>query len=272
MDKDKFDEYKDAHRTEYRIKHALVGISHAIYLGSLYIVVMRLIRYGQEQNNLSYLTAALVSFIIVIIPLLLVRIKTFSSFHEALGRSYLSWQKISWSLVQALFIGILGMSGFTTPPQQEMLMIPPQISQNSATGFLIFVLIAPSIFKNKFNFLSTENLLPVLLLKTRSNVALGKKMVFLVLLYVFLIFLFGMAYFMCGESVTTSDKDTILNFWDHIYFSCITLTSTGYGDLSPIGKGMLLSSIESVLGNLYIPLSLGVLFTGNTPSDNLETF
>ena len=44
--------------------------------------------------------------------------------------------------------------------------------------------------------------------------------------------------------------DTMMNY---IYFSFITLTTTGYGDLSPAyGPGRMLAAIEAVIGQLYL--------------------
>lgn len=40
---------------------------------------------------------------------------------------------------------------------------------------------------------------------------------------------------------------------NHIYFSFITLTSTGYGDLTPAyGPGRMLAAIEAIIGQLYL--------------------
>jgi len=44
--------------------------------------------------------------------------------------------------------------------------------------------------------------------------------------------------------------DTMMNY---IYFSFITLTTTGFGDLSPaFGPGRMLAAIEAVIGQLYL--------------------
>ncbi len=44
--------------------------------------------------------------------------------------------------------------------------------------------------------------------------------------------------------------DTMMNY---VYFSFITLTTTGYGDLSPAyGPGRMLAVIEAVIGQLYL--------------------
>lgn len=43
------------------------------------------------------------------------------------------------------------------------------------------------------------------------------------------------------------------NFLNYLYFSFITLTTTGFGDLSPAyGPGRMLAAIEAVIGQLYL--------------------
>jgi hypothetical protein len=43
------------------------------------------------------------------------------------------------------------------------------------------------------------------------------------------------------------------NMLNHIYFSFITLTTTGYGDLTPAyGPGRMLAAIEAIIGQLYL--------------------
>jgi len=40
---------------------------------------------------------------------------------------------------------------------------------------------------------------------------------------------------------------------NHIYFSFITLTTTGFGDLTPAyGPGRMLAAIEAIIGQLYL--------------------
>ena len=44
--------------------------------------------------------------------------------------------------------------------------------------------------------------------------------------------------------------------WDALYFSMITWTTTGYGDLVPIGASRWLACSEALLGTLYNGLAL----------------
>ena len=50
---------------------------------------------------------------------------------------------------------------------------------------------------------------------------------------------------------------------DFIYFSLITITTTGFGDLSPVtGLGRMMASVEAILGNLYL-VTVVALFVSN---------
>jgi hypothetical protein len=49
---------------------------------------------------------------------------------------------------------------------------------------------------------------------------------------------------------------------DHLYFSVVTLTTTGYGDLAAAGGvGRALAALEIVIGNLYVVTVVAVLVT-----------
>ena len=58
-------------------------------------------------------------------------------------------------------------------------------------------------------------------------------------------------YFADGQRGSTSD---------HVYFSFTTLTTTGYGDLSPATRtGRSIAVVEMLLGQLYLVTVVGVL-------------
>ena len=48
-----------------------------------------------------------------------------------------------------------------------------------------------------------------------------------------------------------------IDIFDALYFSIVTFTSLGYGDLSPIGYGRLIAAFVVVLGLLFIALLVG---------------
>lgn len=52
------------------------------------------------------------------------------------------------------------------------------------------------------------------------------------------------------------------NMLNHIYFSFITLTTTGYGDLTPAyGPGRMLAAIEAIIGQLYLVSVVAIVVT-----------
>jgi hypothetical protein len=58
---------------------------------------------------------------------------------------------------------------------------------------------------------------------------------------------------MRGPEGLTHDK------WDALYFSIITWTTTGYGDLAPVGASRWIAGGEALLGVLYNGLFLAVI-------------
>lgn len=53
---------------------------------------------------------------------------------------------------------------------------------------------------------------------------------------------------------------TILTIHDLIYFSFITLTSTGYGDISPVSQpARILANIEAIVGQMYMAIIIARL-------------
>ena len=61
-----------------------------------------------------------------------------------------------------------------------------------------------------------------------------------------------------GEALTMENRAAM--FPEFTYFSFITLTSVGYGDLSPIGApARALAIVEGVFGQLYTAILIGKL-------------
>jgi len=57
---------------------------------------------------------------------------------------------------------------------------------------------------------------------------------------------------------------------DLIYFSLVTLTTIGYGDIVPLtGEARMLAALEGVTGVLYIAITVAILVSGyrRTSSD-----
>ena len=71
------------------------------------------------------------------------------------------------------------------------------------------------------------------------------------------IFLFSTIYYLFGIN---SGQDIIKNDWvTSIYFSIVTWTTLGYGDLAPVYNLRLVASFEAFIGYLYMALLVGLL-------------
>lgn len=66
-----------------------------------------------------------------------------------------------------------------------------------------------------------------------------------------IILLCALLYTWIGSSSATA------NFGDYLYFSVITFTSLGYGDISPVGIGKLVASIEVFSGLITVAIFVG---------------
>ena len=267
MNKEEFENYKDNHYNEYQLKKMLLIISSSLFVVSLFLIYYFLsysiaINTASIENfNYTNLSGIFAIMLFVLIPLMLINGKTFRHPKQVLGfRSFVSWSTILWSFTQSVILFIIGTTGMQgsiihTPSNKYVLYI-------LLVSFILLHIFG-AIFKDKFTILSPDRLLPTLFFTSKENRSYMNSFIFLACLYLFLIFLFGFWYYALGSrGLSFSDKFSALpGIWDYIYFSCITITSTGYGDIAPLGYGKLLASIQSVLGNLYIPLSIGVMFT-----------
>jgi hypothetical protein len=54
-----------------------------------------------------------------------------------------------------------------------------------------------------------------------------------------------------GGAFHASKGTTSPDFWSSVYYSLITLATVGYGDVTPVGFGRVLSGIEVVIALLY---------------------
>ena len=93
------------------------------------------------------------------------------------------------------------------------------------------------------------------------TILLKPRVVTLILCYIFgtifLISLFSFVYWL-GDFVIDDNRST-QGFWACMYFSTITQSTLGYGDLSPEGYGRLFATFQTILGGLYNVLFLGVI-------------
>ncbi|EGA68097.1 putative potassium channel protein [Vibrio sinaloensis DSM 21326] len=82
-----------------------------------------------------------------------------------------------------------------------------------------------------------------------------------VLFSIFLIFVCAMAYFFLdttGEHPiyegVTGWKFYVLEFFNSLYFSVVTFTTLGYGDISPVGVARFIAAVEAFLGSFTMAL------------------
>ena len=72
----------------------------------------------------------------------------------------------------------------------------------------------------------------------------------------FVVILSSALYFWLSPSGHSLNKENI-DIFDALYFSIVTFTSLGYGDLIPIGYGRLIATLVVVLGLIFIALLVG---------------
>ncbi len=82
-----------------------------------------------------------------------------------------------------------------------------------------------------------------------------------VAIYIGITVVFGLFYYFFGAlDFKSESKVNIINFLDYIYFSAVTFTTIGYGDIVPkAGAGQIIVFIESCVELTYIPVFGGFL-------------
>jgi len=78
----------------------------------------------------------------------------------------------------------------------------------------------------------------------------------------FVIFASAVYFFLASETPNGLDKKAGKDFWECLYFSVITFTTVGYGDLTPLGWGRMVVALEVVSG-----LCLTAAFIGKIASE-----
>lgn len=93
--------------------------------------------------------------------------------------------------------------------------------------------------------------------------SINRSLIILMLNYFEIVIGFAILY-LTTKSVGYSESDIIISTpLEGFYFSTITLTTLGYGDLSPINStGQLLSVIEPIFGFVLIVIVVGVIING----------
>jgi len=93
--------------------------------------------------------------------------------------------------------------------------------------------------------------------------SINRSLIILMLNYFEIVIGFAILY-LTTSSIGYSESNTIISTpLEGVYFSTITLTTLGYGDLNPINStGQLLSIIEPIFGFVLIILIVGVIING----------
>jgi len=92
----------------------------------------------------------------------------------------------------------------------------------------------------------------------------GLQNIFITFAFVFsniasIILAFGSIYSQLGLNDTVSKKHTYTTVWDGIYFSIITLTTVGYGDITPNLQTRSIAAFEALTGYVIMGLLISVL-------------
>jgi len=67
---------------------------------------------------------------------------------------------------------------------------------------------------------------------------------------------FALVHHAIGLHASTSAADS---FWDALYFSIVTWTTLGYGDLTPLPELRVFAAIEALYGYIFFGLIVGLL-------------
>ncbi|WP_258102992.1 ion channel [Marinoscillum sp. MHG1-6] len=86
--------------------------------------------------------------------------------------------------------------------------------------------------------------------------------VFVLLSYILVNLLFAVLYWMIGaEHLTELDATNMHPFWHCFYFSSQTLTTVGYGRISPVGElASMVAAFEAMIGLLGFAFATGILY------------
>jgi hypothetical protein len=83
-----------------------------------------------------------------------------------------------------------------------------------------------------------------------------------------IIFLFAGFYSINSEAFLVVNEPTKLIFQDALYFSTMTFTTVGYGDIAPTGINKLISSIEAIMGIAINIAFIGYILASRRFKDN----
>ena len=59
------------------------------------------------------------------------------------------------------------------------------------------------------------------------------------------------------------EPDTFSNFFDAVYWACVSLTTVGYGDIYPVSTaGRIFTMLSSIVGIAIVALPSGIITAG----------
>ena len=133
-------------------------------------------------------------------------------------------------------------------------------------GLIIVFGIIHFFWGEKFNpfftiFVAALFLYSIGLIPRLKSIAASKSIISFVLNYLFFIIvltvLFGGFYYSHNTDFNFNGTPTTIDFFDSLYFSIVTFSTIGYGDITPLGINRLASSIQALFG-----LTLNIAFIG----------
>ena len=68
--------------------------------------------------------------------------------------------------------------------------------------------------------------------------------------------------------INTTQNETVLDLGDFVYFSMVTFTTLGFGDLQPVSETRLAAAFQAMSGYLYLGLFIGLMTGGFKPASN----
>lgn len=94
-----------------------------------------------------------------------------------------------------------------------------------------------------------------------NDIIRSRKITSFILSYVFfvvmIVLLFAGMYALNDDKFFYNNVQQTISFEDAIYFSAITFTTVGYGDIAPVGINKLITSLQAILG-----MVLNIVFIG----------
>jgi hypothetical protein len=97
----------------------------------------------------------------------------------------------------------------------------------------------------------------VTLFYIRDNDRLGEFVVLIFTVYLLVITLFALLFLEIGIHDTVSGR-LATGFLNYLYFSAVTFTTLGYGDLLPCEESRVYAAIEAVFGGFFMPFSSAI--------------